>query len=152
MRVIRNTDELRSAAGGEIGVSDWFVMTQALVDAFAQLTQDPQWIHIDTQRAERESPFGSTIAHGFLTLSLLSHLFRQTFRFEGEHKMTINYGFNRVRFVSPVRCGARVRLRAALQSLRDVEGGVECTWDMKIELEDSPKPAVAVEWITRVYF
>ena len=152
MRVIQNIDELRAAAGGEIGVSDWFPVTQQLVDAFAELTQDPQWIHIDTQRAERESPFGTTVAHGFLTLSLLSHLFRQTFRFEGNQKMTINYGFNRVRFVSPVRCGARVRLRAALQSLRDVEGGVECTWDMKIELEDSTKPAVAAEWITRIYF
>ena len=152
MRVIQNIDELRAAAGGEIGVSDWFPVTQRLVDAFAELTNDPQWIHIDTQRAERESPFGTTVAHGFLTLSLLSHLFRQTFQFEGEQKMTINYGFNRVRFVSPVRCGARVRLRAALQSLRDVEGGVECTWDMKMELEDSTNPAVAAEWITRIYF
>ncbi len=152
MRVIQDLDELRAAAGGEIGVSDWFAVTQQQVDAFAALTLDPQWIHIDTQRAERESPFGTTIAHGFLTLSLLSHLFRQTFRFEGEQRMTINYGFNRVRFVSPVRTGARVRLRAALQSLRDVEGGIECTWDIKIELENSAKPAVAAEWITRIYF
>ena len=152
MRVMKDLDELRAAAGGEIGMSDWFPVTQQQVDAFAALTLDPQWIHIDTQRAGMESPFGTTIAHGFLTLSLLSHLFRQTFRFAGEHKMTINYGFNRVRFVSPVRTGARVRLRAALQSLRDVEGGVECTWDTKIELENSAKPAVAAEWITRIYF
>ena len=152
MRVIRNTEELRTAVGTEIGVSDWFPVTQPLVDSFAQLTQDPQWIHIDTERAKRESPFGTTIAHGFLTLSLLSHLFRQTFRFEGAQKMTVNYGFNRVRFVSPVPSGARVRLRAALQSSRDVDGGIECTWDMKIELENSIKPAVAAEWITRIYF
>jgi len=152
MRVISNTDELRAAVGSEIGVSDWFQVTQQLVDSFAELTLDPQWIHIDAERAERESPFGTTVAHGFLTLSLLSHLFRQTFRFEGAHKMTINYGFNRVRFVSPVLSGTRVRLRAALQSLREVEGGLECTWDMKIELENSVKPAVAALWITRFYF
>ena len=152
MRVISNTDELRAAVGSEIGVSDWFQVTQQLVDSFAELTLDPQWIHIDAERAERESPFGTTVAHGFLTLSLLSHLFRQTFRFEGAHKMTINYGFNRVRFVSPVLSGTRVRLRAALQSLREVEGGLECTWDMKIELENSVKPAIAAEWITRFYF
>lgn len=152
MRVISNIHELRAAAGSEIGVSDWFPVTQQLVDSFAALTLDPQWIHIDAERAQRESPFGTTIAHGFLTLSLLSHLFRQTFRFEGAHKMTVNYGFNRVRFVSPVHTDARVRLRAALESLRDVEGGVECIWEMRIELENSLKPAVAAEWLTRIYF
>jgi acyl dehydratase len=152
MRVIKNTEELRAAAGTEIGVSGWFTVTQELVNSFAATTQDPQWIHVDLHRAERESPFGGTIAHGFLTLSLLSQLFRQVFQFDGPRKMTINYGFNRVRFPSPVRTGARVRLHASLRSVRDVDGGVECTWDMKIEIEESPKPALAAEWITRIYF
>ncbi|MEO8127935.1 MAG: MaoC family dehydratase [Bryobacteraceae bacterium] len=152
MRVIQNADELRAAAGSEIGVSDWLPVTQQLVDSFAALTLDSQWIHINAERAQRESPFGTTIAHGFLTLSLLSHLFRETFRFEGQQKMTINYGFNRVRFVSPVLSGGLVRLRAALQACRDIEGGLECTWDMKIETMNSIKPAVVAEWITRIYF
>ena len=152
MRVIQNAEELLAAAGSEIGVSDWFAVTQQLVDAFAALTLDPQWIHIDTEKAQRESPFGTTIAHGFLTLSLLSQLFRQIFRYAGEHKMTINYGFNRVRFISPVRTGSRVCLHSALQSLREVEGGLEFIWDMKVELENATKPALAAEWITRIYF
>ena len=141
-----------AAIGTEIGVGDWFQVTQKMVDDFAALTMDPQWIHVDAERAERESPYGGTIAHGFLTLSLLSRLFRQIFRFGSAQKMTINYGFNRVRFVSPVRTGGRVRLRASLQSLRDLEAGVECTWDMKIEVEGSAKPALVAEWITRIYF
>ena len=152
MKVFKNIDELRAAAGSEIGVSNWLPVTQQLVNSFAELTQDSQWIHIDTLRAERESPFGTTIAHGFLTLSLLSHLFRQIFRFEGEQAMTVNYGFNRVRFVSPVPCGARIRLRAVLQSLRDVDDDIECIWNMRIEIENSAKPAVVAEWITRIYF
>lgn len=152
MHVMKSVDELRAAVGTEIGVGDWFQVTQKMVDDFAALTMDPQWIHVDAERTERESPFGGTIAHGFLTLSLLSHLFRQIFRFDGVQKMTINYGFNRVRFVSPVRTGSNVRLRASLQSLRDIESGVECTWDMKIEVEGSAKPALVAEWITRIYF
>src|SRR5207249_2795304 len=112
-------------------ISPWFTVTQAMVDAFAELTHDPQWIHIDVDRAGRESPFGGTIAHGFLTLSLISSLFRETIKINAAHRMTINYGFNRVRFTSPVRTGSRIRLRARLQSLRDVDGGVECAWDVK---------------------
>jgi acyl dehydratase len=152
MRVIAGTEELRTVVGQELGTSDWFLVTQEMVDRFAKLTLDTQWIHMDVERAEAESPFGSTIAHGFLTLALLSHLFRQTVRLEGPCKMTVNYGFNRVRFASPVRTGSRVRLRAALHSLRDVEDGLECAWEIKIESEESAKPAVVAEWLTRIYF
>ncbi len=151
MRVIKTRDELRQAAGQEIGTSDWFQVTQDLVNAFAALTQDKQWIHVDAARAQNESPFGGTIAHGFLTLSLVSHLFRETFRFEGEYQMNINYGFNRVRFISPVRTGRHIRLVSSLKSTRDANEAIECTWDVIIELQDSPKPALAAEWITRIY-
>jgi acyl dehydratase len=152
MRVFQNIDELRSACGSELGVSDWFVVSQELVNAFGALTSDEQWIHLDVERAAADSPFGGTIAHGFLTLSLVSYLFRQTFRFDGERKMTVNYGFNRIRFVSPVRTGTRIRLRSSLQSLRDVDAAVECVWDLVMEREGSDKPALAAQWITRIVF
>ncbi len=150
--MIAGTKELRTLVGQDLGTSDWYLVTQEMVNRFAELTLDTQWIHVDVQRTEVESPFGGTIAHGFLTLSLLSHLFRQTVKLEGSCKMTVNYGFNRVRFTSPVRAGSRVRLRAGLQSLRDVEGGLECTWDIKIESEKPAKPALVAEWLTRIYF
>jgi acyl dehydratase len=151
MRVIETTEELRAAAGEEIGVSDWLVVSQEMVDTFATLLMDEQWIHVDVARCERESPFGGPIAHGFLTLSLVSHLFRQVFRFGGPQKMNINYGFNRVRFPSPVQVGTRIRLRASLDSTRDVEQATECLWKILIEKEDSGKPALAAEWLTRIY-
>jgi acyl dehydratase len=151
MRAIAGIEELRKLEGEELGVSPWLTVTQAMVDAFADLTHDPQWIHIDVDRAGRESPFGGTIAHGFLTLSLISSLFRDTIKIEAAQKMTINYGFNRVRFTSPVRTGARIRLRARLQSMRDVDGAVECAWDVKIDIEAAAKPAIVAEWLTRIY-
>ena len=151
MRIIQSVDELQAAAGTEMGVSDWFLITQELVDAFAALTQDKQWIHLDTERAAYESPFGGTIAHGLLTLSLVSHLFRQTFRFDGPQKMNLNYGFNRVRFVSPVRTGTNIRLRSSLESTRAVDDGIQCTWALTVENDKSPKPALVAEWITRIY-
>jgi acyl dehydratase len=151
MRVIAGIEELRMLEGEELGVSPWLTVTQAMVDAFAELTHDRQWIHIDVDRARRESPFAGTIAHGFLTLSLISYLFRETVKIDGPQKMTINCGFNRVRFTSPVRTGARIRLRARLQSMRDVDGGVECAWDVKIEIESEAKPAIVAEWLTRIY-
>jgi acyl dehydratase len=152
MRAIAGIEELRMLEGEELGVSPWLTVTQAMVDAFAELTHDPQWIHIDVDRAGRDSPFGGTIAHGFLTLSLISSLFRETVKIDAAQKMTINYGFNRVRFTSPVRTGTRIRLRARLQSIRDVEDGVECAWDVKIEIEAEAKPAIVAEWLTRIYF
>jgi acyl dehydratase len=151
MRVIAGIEELRKLQGEELGVSPWLTVTQEMVDAFADLTHDPQWIHIDVDRAGRESPFGGTIAHGFLTLSLVSSLFRETIKIDAAQLMTINYGFNRVRFTSPVRTGARIRLRVRLQSMRDVDGAVECTWDVKIEIEAAAKPAIVAEWLTRIY-
>src|SRR5262249_28921179 len=121
-RVIDGIAELKTFIGQEVGVSDWFTVTQTLIEAFADVTQDRQWIHLDTERAKPESPFGTTIAHGFLTLSLLTHLHTQAVKVRHDYKMAINYGFNRVRFTSPVPAGARIRTRSKLQALEELQG------------------------------
>ncbi|REK12419.1 MAG: MaoC family dehydratase [Planctomycetota bacterium] len=150
-RTIGGIDELRSLVGQEVGLSDWVSVTQEMIDKFADLTGDHQWIHVDVERSKRESPFGTTIAHGFLTLSLLTRLHTDAVQFSGERKMGINYGLNRVRFVSPVRAGARVRARSAVQSVDDFRGGVQVTWKINVEMENEDKPALVAEWIGRMY-
>lgn len=150
MRVIEGIDELQSLAGQEIGVSDWIEVTQGMIDSFAETTGDRQWIHTDPERAARESPYGRTIAHGFLTLSLLSRLKSQAVSVRGI-KMAINYGLNRVRFPSPVRSGARIRGRFTLQSVEPIEGGVQTVVAGTVEIEGERKPAVAAEWVLRYY-
>lgn len=150
MRVIEGIDELQSLAGQEIGVSDWIEVTQRMIDSFAETTGDRQWIHTDPERAARESPYGRTIAHGFLTLSLLSRLKSQAVSVRGI-KMAINYGLNRVRFPSPVRSGARIRGRFTLQSVEPIEGGVQTVVAGTVEIEGERKPAVAAEWVLRYY-
>src|SRR3982751_6030331 len=108
-RVIEGIEELKSLVGQEVGASDWFQVTQSRIKDFADATDDHQWIHLDSERAKTDSPFGTTIAHGFLTLSLLPHLAAQAYKVEGDFKMGINYGLNRLRFISPVPSGSRVR-------------------------------------------
>ena len=110
-RIIQGIDELKTLVGQEVGASDWFEVTQSRINDFADATEDHQWIHIDVDRAKTDSPFHSTIAHGFLTLSLLPHLVSQAVKVQGDFKMGINYGLNRLRFVSPVPSGSRVRAR-----------------------------------------
>src|SRR3981081_3593220 len=110
-RVVNGVDELKSLVGQEIGIGDWFPITQELINRFADVTGDHQWIHEDVERARRESPFGTTIAHGFLTVSLLSKLVSEAVTLNGNFKMGVNYGFNRLRFVSPVPAGSRIRVR-----------------------------------------
>jgi acyl dehydratase len=149
-RVIANIEELKGLVGQEIGLSDWFQVSQALIDAFAEITQDRQWIHCDPARAKTESPFGGTIAHGFLTLALLTHLKMQAVKIDGIRK-SLNYGFNRVRFTAPVLAGARLRLHSTLQSVADVPGGVEVAWAITVEIEGQPKPALVAEWLGRLY-
>lgn len=146
-RVIQGLDELRSLAGQEVGVSDWLPITQDTINRFADLTNDHQWIHVDVERARRESRFGTTIAHGFLTLSLLSQLMHSAVEVRGDFKMLINYGFNRLRFVSPVPANARIRARLAVNNVT----GNEVAWLATIELEGSEKPAIVAEWIERFY-
>jgi acyl dehydratase len=151
LRTIQGVEELRTLVGQELATSDWIEVKQEMIDAFAEVTGDHQWIHVDPERAKRESPFGATIAHGFLTLSMITLLHNQTVRIEGEKKMGINYGLNRVRFVNPVRAGSRIRSRSAVKAVEDFAGGVQVTWLITVELENSEKPALAAEWITRLY-
>ena len=142
-------DQLRSRAGQEIGVSSWREITQQRIDDFARVTGDDQWIHIDCERARRESPYGATIAHGFLTVSLLPVLIREAVALRA--RMSINYGFNRLRFTGAVPAGSRVRARFMLNSLKDVEGGVEIAWGVVVEVEGREKPALVAEWLGRAY-
>jgi acyl dehydratase len=141
---------LRARTGDEIGTSDWVVIAQERINAFADATGDHQWIHVDQERAAHETSFGGTIAHGFLTLSLISALMRNAVSIGGL-RMTVNYGLNRVRFVSPVPAGARVRARVALVSLDDVKDGAQATWAVTVEREGSDKPCLMAEWLVRYY-
>jgi acyl dehydratase len=144
-RIVNGLDELRALTGQEVGVSDWLLVTQKMIDQFAELTGDPQWIHVDVERAKRETPFGSTIAHGFLTVSLLPQLARQAVDVRGDFKMRINYGFNKLRFVSPVRAESKIRARFTAQQV--TENTV--TWLVTVEVEGSEKPAIVAEWLGR---
>jgi len=139
--------ELKQSIGREIGVSDWVEITQDKIDRFADVTGDHQWIHVDPERARTDTPFGSTIAHGFLTLSLISDMTHQALEIQGPFKMAINYGLNRVRFVSPVPAGSRVR---AHFTPRQVSEG-EVIWQVTVEREGGEKPALVAEWIARFY-
>jgi acyl dehydratase len=142
--------ELRGLAGREIAVTDWFEITQDRIDKFAKATDDDQWIHMDRDRAQRESPYGTTIAHGFLTLSLISRFSREAIAID-DAGMAINYGLNRVRFPSPVPSGSRIRARFVLQSIRDVKDAVEAAYGITIECEGAEKPGCVAEWIVRYY-
>lgn len=150
-RVVEGLDELKALVGQHAGTSDWLDVTQSMIDSFADVTQDRQWIHVDPGRAKAESPYGTTIAHGFLTVSMLSHLQRQAVQIHGNFSRAINYGFNRIRFPAPVTCGSRIRLHSKLSALEEVEGGVQCTWDLSIEIEGQPKPALVAQWLSRMY-
>jgi acyl dehydratase len=147
---LKNLRDLRGRIGQEIIVSDWMEITQERIDRFADATEDHQWIHVDVERARRESPFHATIAHGFLTLSMLSHLLNSSIKF-GTAKMGVNYGFNRLRFTGPVPAGSRLRGRFTLQALDEIEGGVQTTWSVVVEREGSEKPCLVAEWLTRRY-
>ena len=150
-RVIEGIAELKTLVGQEVGASDWMEVTQSRVNDFADATEDHQWIHIDTERAKSASPFGGTIAHGFLTLSLLPHLASQAVKVQGDFKMGINYGLNRLRFPSPVPVGSRLRARFTLQSVEDIPGGAQIIWAVIVEVEGSEKPSLAAEWLVRYY-
>jgi len=143
-------EQLAGLVGREVASSDWLVITQDRIDAFANATDDHQWIHVDAARAKAEAPFGETIAHGFLTLSLLSPLMRDAIKVDGL-RMTLNYGLNRVRFVSPVPSGSRIRARIALGKVDDIGGSTQATWNVTIEREGGEKPCVVAEWIVRYY-
>jgi acyl dehydratase len=145
---ILSVNRLRQHVGAEVGVSEWFEVTQDHINEFAEATGDRQWIHVDPDRARRESPFGRTIAHGFLTLSMLSRMIEETITITGM-RMGLNYGFNRVRFTGPVPSGSRIRARFVLKALDDLEGGVQMTWEVSVEREGEAKPVLVAEWLTR---
>jgi len=147
---IESIAALASYTGKEVGISDWLEVSQERIDQFAEATEDRQWIHIDPERAASESPFKTTIAHGFLTLSLLSVLAKSAISVGGV-RMGINYGLNRVRFVSPVPAGARIRGRFTLATLEEIKGGVQSTWNVTVEREGSDKPCCVAEWLVRYY-
>ncbi|GIG02368.1 MaoC family dehydratase [Catellatospora citrea] len=142
--------DLTAAVGQSIGPGPWHPVEQARVDTFADATGDHQWIHTDPARAAA-GPFGGTIAHGYLTLSLLPLLVRDLYRFEGA-RMVVNYGLNKVRFPAPVPVGASVRLSASLVSVEEVAGGVQVTARMTIETDRADKPCCVAETVTRVFF
>lgn len=142
--------ELESKVGQEVGISPWVEMSQERIDLFAKATEDFQWIHVDPARA-KDSPFGSTIAHGFLTLSMLPKLSESTFEFS-DRKMGVNYGLNRVRFTAPVPAGAKIRARFTLARYEKLDGGVQVTWNVSIEREGGDKPVMIAESIGRHYF
>ncbi len=141
-------DQLRTRVGHEVGITDWITITQDRIDRFAEAIEDRQWIHVDVERAQRESPYGATVAHGFLTLSLLSFFLAEAVRLP-TIRMGINYGLNRVRFPTAVPVGSRVRAHFTLLSYEDLSGGAQLTWSVVVEREGSDKPCCIAEWITR---
>jgi acyl dehydratase len=151
-RIVSTLDSLKELVGQEMAVTDWFTVTQERIQQFADATLDHQWIHVDVERAKRESPFGAPIAHGFLTLSLLPHFMHEAMTIRETLRMGVNYGLNRVRFVSPVRSGMKVRARFTLQSIKDVQpNGVEAVYEATIEGETGEKPCCVAEWVVRSY-
>jgi acyl dehydratase len=148
---VENLQSLRGFVGREIGVTDWLTLTQERIQQFAEATEDRQWIHLDHERAQKESPYGRTIAHGFLTLSLLSYFLKQAIEIRSGMRMGINYGLNRVRFPSAVRSGSRIRARVALQSLKELPDCSEAAFSISVECEGGDKPCCAAEWIVRYY-
>jgi acyl dehydratase len=146
--MVLRLEEQGGSVGKEIGVSPWLDVDQARIDRFASAIDDLQWIHVDPVRA-RDGPFGGTIAHGFLTLSLLSHLFASTFSIEGR-SFGINYGLNKVRFTATLPAGSRVRARFVLARLSPLPGGgFEHVWNVTVECEGADKPVLVAEWLLR---
>lgn len=149
--IVETPHGLKEFVGRELGVSDWFKVTQERIRQFAATTEDHQWIHEDRERAARESPYGTTIAHGFLTLSLISHLAEQVFHVRGGERMRVNYGLNRVRFPAPVPADSKIRARIALQALKELPDCLEGELLVTVEGEKSAKPCCVAEWIMRFY-
>ena len=149
--ILESLRSLKDYTGREIATTGWMAVTQERILQFAEATEDRQWIHVDPERAQRESPFGAAIAHGFLTLSLMSHFMSEAIQMPSEVRQTINCGLNRVRFPAPVRAGQKIRARIRLQSCRELRDSVEAISDIAIETENAEKPCCVAEWILRYY-
>jgi acyl dehydratase len=151
-RTLDSPEALKTLVGQEISVTDWFNVTQERIQQFADATLDHQWIHVDVERARRKSPFKAPIAHGFLTLSLLPNFMHQALEIKQGVRLGVNYGLNRVRFVSPVRAGSNIRARIVLQSLKDVPpDAMEAIFNATVEVEGGEKPCCVAEWVVRYY-
>lgn len=142
--------ELKDSIGREVGVSDWLLIDQDRINQFAQATDDFQWIHTDPVRAAKESPFGKTIAHGFLSLSLIPEFMYSCLFFE-QSKLTVNYGLNKVRFTSPVLVGSKIRAIFKTMQVTDVNNGVKIEWQVTMEIEGQEKPALVADFLIVVY-
>ena len=149
-RIFQNLEELKKMVGQEVGTSDWHPVTQEIINMFADATLDHQWIHVEPERAKKESPFGGPIAHGYYTLSLAPYLMDQILAVQ-EKKMGVNYGLNKLRFTAPVPIPSRVRLRATLAQVEEIKGGVQATFNLQFEVEGKEKPACVAEAIYRYY-
>ena len=149
--IVDRPDSLREYVGKEIGVSEWLTITQERIAQFAEATEDRQWIHLDRELAEKESPFGTTIAHGFLTLSLISRFMKDVIQVQSGVGMAINYGLNRVRFPAPVRAGSKIRARVTLLGIKEVPGAYEAVFSVTVESEGGEKPCGVAESIVRYY-
>jgi acyl dehydratase len=149
--VLDTLQSLKGFVGREIATTDWFLVTQDRIRQFAEATEDRQWIHVDPERAQRESPYGATIAHGFLTLSLLSYFMKQAIQMPHDVRLGVNYGLNRVRFPAPVRAGTEIRARVTLQSLKELPDSVEAVFGISVEAKEAAKPCCVADWIVRYY-
>lgn len=145
MRILNNSKEIADAAGEELGVSEWVAVTQERIDLFADATGDRQWIHVDPERAA-DGPFGATVAHGYLTLSMLPFLGAQVYAFAGD-VARVNYGLNKVRFVSPVKVNSKIRNRVELLSVENIDKGQRATLQHTVEIKGSDKPACVAETV-----
>ena len=155
MPVPLSLEQLTASVGREVAVSDWIAVSQPMIDEFADAISDRQWIHVDPERAARESPFRDasgerrTVAHGFLTLSLLTRLLENAIEVS-DRRTGINVGFNKVRFTGPVTCGSRVRGRFALLDAKPIAGGAQLTWDVTVQCDGVDRPVLVAEWLTRI--
>jgi acyl dehydratase len=149
MLTLTGIDELKAQVGQELGVSEWVEVSQETIDAFADVTGDHQWIHVDPERA-KETPFGGTIAHGLFTLGLGPRFTYEIFTLGG-FAFALNYGYGKVRFPAPLKVGAKVRMRATLSAVEDVAGGVQITVTQTFEVEGGEKPVCVAESLARVY-
>jgi acyl dehydratase len=149
--LIKNPQALKEMTGREVGVTEWFQITQERVHQFAEATEDRQWIHVNRKRASQESPYGTTIAHGFLTLSLISYFVKELIDIQDGAGLAVNYGLNRVRFPAPVPSDSKIRARIFLLASKEMADSIEATFTVIVENDHSDKPSCVAEWIIRYY-
>ena len=150
MREIADLAETKALVGQEVAVSDWVAITQQRIDGFADATNDHQWIHVDAERCKRDSPYGTTVAHGFLTLAMVPAMLQNALRL-ADVGMAINYGLNKVRFPAPVPVGSRLRAHLTILAVHELAEGAQIDWGVTIEREGSDKPVCAAEFLMRRY-